>query len=373
LEISGGIILLASSIVAIFAANSGLRDYYNEIINFKIMLPGFGKLILFWINDGLMALFFFLVSLEIKREMLYGELKSIKKPALPLAAAIGGMIIPMLIYLAFNAGGKGSHGWGIPMATDIAFSLSILSLLGKRVPVMLKIFLTALAIIDDIGAIIVIAFFYTSDLSVISLLVSWVLAGVLYLMNKSGYKKAYIYIITGIFLWVAILNSGIHPTVAGVILAFAIPADRNEDKSLLHKMEDKLHPYVTYFIMPLFAFANSGVIIGAAYFTHLFNPISLGIILGLVLGKQIGIILFSYLAVKLKFAELPHGINWRQIYGIGWLGGIGFTMSLFIGGLAFESSGLLLNEARIGIFTASLIAGIFGYLMLRVFGGKKNI
>jgi NhaA family Na+:H+ antiporter len=237
----------------------------------------------------------------------------------------------------------------------------------------LKIFLTALAIIDDIGAIIVIAIFYTSDLSVISILVSIALAGTLYLLNKSGNKNPFIYIVTGFLLWIALLNSGIHPTVAGVILAFTIPADKNQDISLLHRLEIKLHPYITYFIMPLFAFANSGVIIGASYFTHLINTISLGIILGLVLGKQIGILLFSYLAVKLKIAEFPQGINWSQIYGIGWLGGIGFTMSLFIGGLAFDRSRLLLNEARIGIFTASLVAGISGYIMLKVFGGKKNI
>jgi len=368
LESSGGIVLLVATVIALLIANSPLKGLYSFLLDYKIILwPEFealNKTVSFWINDGLMVLFFFVVSLEIKREILYGELKSIKKTFLPVAAALGGMLVPMTIYLAFNKGTLGAPGWGIPMATDIAFSIGILSILGKRVPNSLKVFLTALAIIDDIGAVIVIAIFYTSEISFLSLGIACSLVLILVLINKAGIKNGYVYFILGVCLWLSFLSSGVHPTIAGVLLAFTIPAKRDPNVSFLHKIETKFHPYVVYLIMPVFAFANAGVNFGTGFINSLTSSVSLGIIFGLIFGKKIGILLFSYLSVKLKLAALPKGVSWIQIYGVGWIAGIGFTMSLFIANLAFNGNSGLLTDAKVGILSASLIAGILGTVIL---------
>jgi NhaA family Na+:H+ antiporter len=413
LEAAGGILLMASTVAALVLANSPLAGSYEALWHTELG-AGLGpwsiaKPLHAWINDGLMAIFFFAVGLEIKREFLVGELATVKKAMLPVAAAIGGMVVPAAIYYALNAGKAGANGWGIPMATDIAFALGVLALLGDRVCLSVKIFLTALAIVDDIGAVLVIALFYTSEVSLLALGAGAVFLAALIFANRARVHNPLVYTILGIGLWAAFLKSGIHPTVAGVIVAMTIPArqqisdaefltssgrildsfrevsDRggrmiaNEGQrkaaaalsrasqfvqTPLQRMEHELHPWVTLFIMPLFALANAGVNISAGLSAALTDRISLGIITGLVLGKQIGITLFAWLAVKTGLAALPQDIGWPDIYAAGWLGGIGFTMSLFIANLAFDGASLL-AVSKVGILTASLIAGAVGWAMFR--------
>lgn len=414
IEAGGGIILLFFTLVALIWANSPWAEIYKHLweIAINVEFGGFvlSKPLHAWINDGLMAVFFFGVGLELKREILVGELSSPRQAALPIAAALGGMLVPAGIYLLFNRGGDGVSGWGIPMATDIAFSLGVLTILGKRIPLSLKIFLTALAIVDDIGAVLVIAFFYTSHISWMDLFIG---AGFLVLLlgaNWAGIRHPLIYAILGIGgLWLAFLLSGVHATIAGVLAAFAIPArtridpkdfvvqsrelinnfeevseagkgtwTNKDQQAIIHileencervqtplqRLEGALHPWVTYVILPLFALANAGVSLRGDPISTFSHPVTLGIVLGLVLGKQVGITLFSYLAVKLGVAKLPGGVTWGHIYGVGLLGGIGFTMSLFIAGLAFGESPFLI-DSKLGILLASLVSGIAGWMFLR--------
>jgi NhaA family Na+:H+ antiporter len=412
-EASSGIVLIFCTVSALAWANSPWVDSYEALRSMELLV-GIGgwsisKPLHAWINEGLMTVFFFSVGLEIKREFLVGELASPKKAALPVASAFGGMLVPAGLYLALNAGQPGAHGWGIPMATDIAFALGVLAILGDRVCLSVKIFLTALAIVDDIGAVIVIALFYTADLSYVALGIGAVFLAVLIGANRAGVHNPLVYTFLGIGLWAAFLKSGIHPTVAGVIIAMTIPArprmtdteflersqkildnfrsasgkgarmlgNENRRKSAaaltrasqlvqtpLQRMEFELHPWVTFLIMPLFALTNAGVSIGTDIMSVVTDRISLGIIAGLVIGKQMGITLFSWLAVKSRLAALPGDISWKDIHAAGWLGGIGFTMSLFISNLAFNDSMLTLS-AKLGILLASLISGTAGWILFR--------
>jgi NhaA family Na+:H+ antiporter len=327
------------------------------------------KPLILWINDGLMAIFFFLIGLELKRELIEGELSEPKKIILPACAAIGGMLIPALIYASLNLNDPAAlRGWAIPAATDIAFALGILAVFGKRVPVALKIFLVSLAIMDDMGAIVIIAIFYTSELSTTSLLIAAVSLVVLAIFNNRNVRSITPYILVGIILWIAVLKSGVHATLAGVLLAFFIPLKTNSkhERSLAKNLEHDLHGSVSYVIIPTFAFANAGVPLDGLSINTLLEPIPLGIIMGLFFGKQIGIMLFSFIAVKLGIASLPDEINWKQLYGVALLCGVGFTMSLFIGSLAFEQGGTevtLMND-RLGILVGSTISAITGYFYL---------
>ncbi|MCK6615243.1 MAG: Na+/H+ antiporter NhaA [Ignavibacteriaceae bacterium] len=370
-ESAGGIILLFCAAIALALANSSYASQYFTILNLKFTV-GFdffniSKPLLLWINDGLMAIFFFVVGLEIKRELVEGELSSVKKAMLPAAAALGGMVVPALFFVFFNKGGEAAAGWGIPMATDIAFALGILSLLGKSVPIALKVFLTALAIVDDLGAVLVIAFFYTESISMTSLLVAAVTYAILFWGGSKKIMSTGFYLFFGLILWVAILKSGVHATIGGVLLATVIPV-----KPLLKDLEHKLHPWVAFMIMPVFALANAGVTIAGSLGEILMTPVSLGIAFGLIFGKQIGITLFSWITVKLKMAELPAGMSIRSIYGVSWLGGIGFTMSLFIASLAFPGNETLLDYSKISIFTASIISGLAGFIILKLYYKKKS-
>ncbi len=410
---SGGILLIAATMVALAWANSPWSESYAALWHTKLTV-GIGdfsisKDLTHWINDGLMAIFFLVVGLEIKREVLVGELSSVRDAALPVAAAVGGAVVPALIYLAINAGTEGSAGWGIPMATDIAFALGVLALLGERAPVTLKVFLTALAIVDDIVAVLVIAFFYTSEISWDALGVGAAFLAGLVVANLLGVDRTLVYAVLGVGLWLCFLLSGVHATIAGVLLALTVPAssfinpaaflersryilDRfeqaeekgehvlaNEERQAalhalnhaaykleppLHELEHTLHPWVVFAIMPLFALANAGVQLGGSIADALTSPVALGIVAGLIVGKQLGITLFAWLAVKSGVSELPEGIRWRHVYGAGWLAGIGFTMSLFISDLAF-SDGWLVDAAKLGILVASLIAGVVGWAILR--------
>lgn len=367
LEASGGISLGIATLFALILANSSWQTYYQTFLNFNISL---GTLIHFsflhFINDGLMTIFFFLVSLEIKRELVQGELNTVTKALLPTLAAIGGMIVPALFYLAINHKyPQLISGWAIPMATDIAFSLGVLSLLGKHTPVALKIFLMALAIIDDLGAIIVIAIFYTQQIGWLYLFLALLAFIGLLSLNYFKIQRFFPYCLLGIALWLLILNSGIHATIAGVLFGFTIPLTSNNKNfnSLLHHLIRKLHPWIAYGILPLFAFANAGLSflnINLATFIH---PLPLGIIVGLFLGKQLGIFGASWLAIKTKLAKLPHGVSWWHIYGIALICGIGFTMSLFIASLAFGDNELT-ALVRLGVFTGSILSGITGYSVL---------
>lgn len=376
-EASSGILLFGCAVVALVWANSAFGPAYERLFGTYLTM-GFGdaelsKPLILWINDGLMAVFFLLVGLEIKRELLSGELSSRRKAALPFFAAVGGMAIPAALYLVWNAGGVGESGWGIPMATDIAFALAVITALGPRVPLSLKVFLTAVAIVDDLGAVMVIALFYTAEVSTQALMVAASAFAALIVVNRAGFKSFLPYGLLGAVLWVAVLKSGVHATVAGVLLAMTIPAtpDREPEgwDTPLEKLEHGLHPWVAYGILPIFALANAGVTFGGEGVEGAF-PITLGIIVGLVVGKPIGIALFAWVAVRFGFADLPAGANWWQVWGVGVLCGIGFTMSLFIGGLAFDDPGLL-RAAKIGILAASAVAGVVGALMLLRSGGGE--
>ncbi len=371
LESASGIILVGAAVLALIISNSPLSSLYDLFLDtpveIRIGALHLAKPLLLWINDGLMAIFFLLIGLEVKREILDGQLSSISQVALPGIAAIGGMAIPALIYILFNISNASAlNGWAIPAATDIAFALGILALLGSRVPLSLKLFLLTLAIIDDLGAIVIIAIFYSGDLSVTSLIFAGVAIAALFAMNLLGVKRIAAYVVVGIILWICVLKSGVHATLAGVILAFAIPLRTEENEPCpLREMEHSLHPWIAFGIMPIFAFANAGVSLEGMSFGSLFEPIPIGIALGLFLGKQAGVFGFSLAAVKLGLAKLPSDINWRMIYGTSVLCGIGFTMSLFISTLAFDSS--IADDAasaRIGILVGSFISAIAGYLIL---------
>ncbi|MFO8130294.1 MAG: Na+/H+ antiporter NhaA [Bacteroidales bacterium] len=420
-EASSGILLVVASILAIILANSPLSDAYFSFWNTHIKI-GYSKVqldkpVILWINDGLMAIFFFFVGLEIKREIMVGELSSLKTASFPIMAALGGMLVPALLYASFNLGNPaGIRGWGIPMATDIAFALGILMLIGKRVPLSLKIFLTALAIADDLGAVLVIAFFYSSDINLIYLAFGAIIFILLMAANGIGIRHPLPFIILGLALWVAFLKLGVHTTVAGVLLAITIPSGTkinatefirkmnffmhrfkkscrpendlvenqtqqeilqtievtcHQAESPMQRIEHNLRPWVIFFIMPLFAFANAGLKFDFFMGDPVINSVSLGIIAGLVIGKPLGILLFSWLGVKLKMTSLPPDTTWKHITGAGFLAGIGFTMSLFINSLAFAGDPLS-KIAKLGIFTASIVAGILGWFILRQASGAKK-
>ena len=370
LEAASGLLLLISAAIALIISNSNFSSLYFETLQSYLFIGinniGLKMSLHHWINDALMAVFFFFVTLEIKREFILGELSSPKQALLPIIAAIGGMLVPALIYIYINFGnGDTINGWAIPSATDIAFSLGVLSLLGSRVPISLKVFLTALAIIDDLGAIIIIAFFYTGDLSIqyLSLLLLTFIA--LLILNKSGVKKFLPYLILGLILWFFTYQSGVHATISGVLLATVIPhRKKNKEYSLLTKIEHNISSYVAFGIMPLFAFANSGVSLDGVNLESLLSPVPLGIVLGLFVGKQIGVFLFSIISIKLKIAQMPNNANWMSFYGVGILAGIGFTMSLFIGNLAFVENIEYIDGVKIGVLTGSLLSTLIGYGLL---------
>ena len=411
-EASSGILLIIATLVALAWANSPWADSYQALWHAPVVIQFGGfeieKDLLHWINDGLMAVFFFVVGLEIKREVMVGELASPRKAILPIIAAIGGMAVPAGFYLLFNPGGPAQAGWGIPMATDIAFALGILSLLGKRVPLSLKVFLTAVAIVDDLGAVLVIALFYTSKIIWGSLLLGAVVFIILAVINKLGVRSPIVYTLLGLVLWVAFLKSGVHATIAGVLLALTIPvrtrinteefvnhasyfldefrksgkpgesvltnkSQRSAIQAIevaaehaqtpLQRLEHTLHPWVGYFIMPVFALANAGLVVGNDFFSAFTQPVTLGVMAGLIFGKQIGVFAASYLTVKLGWSDLPAGMTWTRLYGLSWLAGIGFTMSLFIASLAFGDSEFL-AMSKAGILVASLIAGTVGAVIL---------
>ena len=370
LEAASGLVLLISAVIALIISNSNFSSLYFETLQSYLFIGinniGLKMSLHHWINDALMAVFFFFVTLEIKREFILGELSSPKQALLPIIAAIGGMLVPALIYIYINFGnGDTINGWAIPSATDIAFSLGVLSLLGSRVPISLKVFLTALAIIDDLGAIIIIAFFYTGDLSIqyLSLLLLTFIA--LLILNKSGVKKFLPYLILGLILWFFTYQSGVHATISGVLLATVIPhRKKNEEYSLLTKIEHNISSYVAFGIMPLFALANAGVSLDGVNLESLLSPVPLGIVLGLFVGKQIGVFLFSIIAIKLKIAQMPNNANWMSFYGVGILTGIGFTMSLFIGNLAFVENIEYIDGVKIGVLAGSLLSTLIGYSLL---------
>ncbi|MGY4385072.1 NhaA family Na+:H+ antiporter [Pedobacter sp. UYP24] len=419
LEYTSGIVLLITVIIAIIWANSSWHNAYHHLweIDFSV---GFNTSVLslplhVWINDGLMAIFFFVIGLELKREFMNGELSSFRKALLPMSAALGGMIVPALIYFAINAGTDADHGWGIPMATDIAFALALLSMAGKHIPSSVKVFLSALAVADDLGAVLVIAFFYTSGVNFTALGIAGIFLIVLIAGNRLGVRNSMFYLIIGFGVWIGFLLSGVHATIAGVLVAFTIPAATRINEVVysdnlkkltqefeqeipsnstlttpqqhqtiqhvknlsmaaetpLQKIEHALHPWVAFGIMPLFALANSGIVIGADFLTSVINPVSIGVTVGLVAGKFIGILFFTWLMVKTGMGMLPEGANWRHIIGVALLGGIGFTMSLFISGLAFKNPEFV-DQAKYGILIASILAGILGTLVLKS-GKKRNL
>ena len=411
-ETSGGIVLLVCTAIALLWVNSPWAESYATLWHTKVVFGFAGQTLdhdlHFWVNDALMALFFLVVGLEIKRELLVGELSSVRQAALPIVAAIGGVVVPALIYTSMNLGKKGAAGWGIPMATDIAFVIGVMALLGDRVPMSLKVFLTALAIVDDIAAVLVIAVFYTADLAWGGLAVAGGCALLLIVANRMGVRHPLPYALIGFVLWLAVLHSGVHATIAGVVLAMTIPTRtelnseellrqirtilkhfersassqksplNNEEQQVviealedacekaqppLHRFDKTLHPWVTFLIMPAFALANAGVVLNGDIIGYLADPITVGVTLGLLLGKPLGIMLASWLAVKIGWADLPEGVTWTGIHGAAWLGGIGFTMSLFIGALAFSDQQLL-ARAKFGILVGSLLAGIVGSTIL---------
>ncbi|WP_410220597.1 Na+/H+ antiporter NhaA [Pedobacter sp.] len=373
-EKTGGILLLCCVVISLCIANSswaaGFANLLNQTLGFSTASIDLNYSISLWINDGLMAVFFLLVGLEIKREILTGELSDIKKASLPVLAALGGMIVPALIYFIINKNTETVHGWGIPMATDIAFALAIIAMLGKNIPSSLKIFLAALAIADDLGAILVIAVFYTSEIHFNYLFMALGVFCVLMLLNFLKVKKLYCYIPLGIVLWYLVHHSGIHATISGVLLAFTIPNESKEDTSPLIKLEHLLTTPVNFVIMPLFALANTNITFKQEMVNGLGTPLGLGILLGLLAGKTLGITIFSYLAVKLKWAQLPDKAKWIHMVGVGLLAGIGFTMSIFIAMLSFNEP-VFINEAKFAILITSAIAGLGGYVFLKYTSKKQ--
>ncbi|MGE3601130.1 MAG: Na+/H+ antiporter NhaA [Dehalococcoidia bacterium] len=420
LSAAGGILLGLCTVIALLWANSPWSDSYTRLWATYVTVGG-GQLVLretllHWINDGLMAVFFFVVGLEIKREILIGELASPRRAALPIAAAVGGMVVPALLYVSLNRSGDAAAGWGIPMATDIAFALGVLALLGSRVPTALKVFLTALAIVDDLGAVLVIALFYTDAINLPAL--SWGVAGLglLVLANRLGVRRSLVYALLGTVVWVAFLRSGVHATIAGILVALTIPARAVIDadafvargramltvfdqasrhgrragtneaqhsalqaledavdhvEAPMQRMEHALHPWVAFAILPLFALANAGVDLSGDLGGMFRESVTLGLLLGLLLGKPLGITLAAWLAVRTGLAAMPAGVSWRQVRGVGWLGGIGFTMALFIASLAFGDSAEL-AMAKLGIFSASVLAGLIGWVLLRTEQGRDG-
>ncbi|CAM3638858.1 Na+/H+ antiporter NhaA [Rouxiella silvae] len=369
MEASGGIVLIAAAIVALIMANTPLSDIYLDFLNMPVKVgigsAGLDKPLLLWINDGLMAIFFLMIGLEVKRELLEGALSSREQALFPAIAALGGMFVPVLIYLSFNgADDVARQGWAIPAATDIAFALGVMALLGSRVPTSLKVFLLALAIIDDLGAIIIIAVFFSHDASVTALMLSVLAIAALAWLNFRGVTKLTPYVVLGIFLWVCVLQSGIHATLAGVILGFLIPL-KTEGKSPARRVEHGIHPWVAWLILPLFAFANAGVSLQGVTVEGVMSLLPMGIAAGLLLGKPIGIMLFCWVSMKLKITRLPPGVNFKQIAAVSVLCGIGFTMSIFLASLAFgDADASMMIYAKIGILMGSVLAAVIGYLLL---------
>ena len=376
LEAASGLVLLFAAILALIISNGQLSDIYFSTLEKYIILGtkefGLKLSVLHWINDVLMAIFFFFVSLEIKREFLQGELSNPKQAMLPIIGAVGGMAVPAFFYIIINYSDSTTlNGWAIPSATDIAFSLGVLSLLGKRVPLSLKVFLTALAIIDDLGAIVIIAFFYSGNIEIKYLILMLVSVILLVGLNKFKVKSFIPFLVVGVFLWDFTHQSGIHATIAGVLLALTIPHNiKNNKESMLLKLEHGLSPYVAFGIMPVFAFANAGVSLEGLTFKTLLNPVPLGIVLGLFFGKQIGVFVLSYISIKLKFADKPTGSTWPALYAVSILTGIGFTMSLFVGNLAFANNLEYMDGVKIGVLTGSLLSTLFGYFLLLIFSKK---
>ncbi|NQZ90565.1 MAG: Na+/H+ antiporter NhaA [Colwellia sp.] len=372
LEAASGIILMLTAIAAMVIANSPLSPWYDLLLDIPVVIAvgtfEIAKPLLLWINDGLMALFFFLIGLELKREFLEGDLSKPGQVTLPAIGAVGGMLVPALCYAALNYDDPAAlNGWAIPTATDIAFALGILAIIGTKVPLQLKVFLTSLAIFDDLGAIIIIAAFYTEQLSVLSLSVSAVMLVLLFTFNRQGVVSTAPYIFVGIILWVAVLKSGVHATLAGVVLAFFIPIKGKPGQpSPLKALEHNLHALVAFIVLPVFAFANAGISFAGVGLEQVMQPVPLGIILGLVVGKQLGVFGFCFIAIKLGFAKMPDNVNWTLLYGVAALCGVGFTMSLFVGSLAFEQDATSpLFQDRLGIVIGSLISGILGYFLIK--------
>ncbi len=370
-EEKSGILLLLFAVIALIIVNTPAQALYYDIKNAVVPINigefSLNKSISHWVNDGLMAIFFFVIGLELKREMLEGELSSFDRMILPGVAAVGGMVVPALVYVSLNYSyPENMSGWAIPTATDIAFSLAVLLIIGKKVPITLKIFLLSLAIIDDLGAVLIIALFYTAEIQGTYLIYAAITMLVLIIINTSGNQRLSFYLIPGIFLWYFVLKSGIHATIAGVLLAATIPNVQNNEmeSSMLQKLEHSLHNFVGVFVLPIFAFFNSDINFSDVTISSLYTPISLGVILGLVVGKPIGITLFTYLGIKLNLCRLPENINMADIFGLSLLCGIGFTMSLFINGLAFNSE-FLIDGSKLGIFVGSIISAVAGYLILK--------
>ncbi len=377
-EAAGGVLLMLAAITALVLDNSPLNWLYDALLSTPVIIQvgalEINKPLLLWINDGLMAVFFLFVGLEIKRELLEGHLSSWGQASFPLVAAVGGMIVPAMIYVGFNASDPTAlRGWAIPAATDIAFALGVLALLGSRVPPTLKIFLLALAIIDDLGAILIIAIFYTAELSLASLMIASACMIILLGLNLTGVRRIAPYVLVGVVMWVCVLKSGVHATLTGVIVALMIPLGKHEDlkPSLLHHLEHELHPWIVFFIMPVFAFANAGVALGGLAVSDLLAPIPLGIAAGLFIGKQTGIFAFVWLATRLGVCRLPEGTNWIHVYGAALLAGIGFTMSLFIGTLAFSDPDHA-TAVRLGVLSGSILSGLAGYALLRFTAAPIN-
>ncbi|MDV7104273.1 Na+/H+ antiporter NhaA [Vibrio sp. TH_r3] len=370
MESAGGILLVIAAVIAMVVANTGLSDLYYSALHSYVG----GMSISHWINDGLMAVFFLLIGLEVKRELLEGALKSKETAIFPAIAAIGGMLAPALIYVLFNySDAQAIQGWAIPAATDIAFALGIMALLGNRVPVALKVFLLALAIIDDLGVIVIIALFYSGELSTLALTIGFIMTGVLFLMNSKNVTKLSYYVVAGLILWVAVLKSGVHATLAGVVIGFAIPlkGKPNEHSPLKH-LEHALHPYVAFLILPIFAFANAGVSMAGISISSLTSMLPIGVALGLLIGKPLGIFSFSWVAVKTGIAKLPEGVNMKHIFAVSVLCGIGFTMSIFISSLAFAGVSEEFDKlARLGILIGSTTAAVLGYMLLKLTLPKK--
>lgn len=368
-ETSAGIILFCAAVAAMVAVNSALNPHYLAFLDIPVAIQfgGFeiAKPLALWINDGLMAIFFFLVGLEVKRELMEGQLSSVEQASLPLIAAVGGMALPAAVFVYFNWSiAENINGWAIPAATDIAFALGVLALLGKHAPVSLKILLLAIAIIDDIGAIIIIALFYTAEVSSTSLMLAGVGTVILFVMNRMGVVRIAPYVLVGAFLWVCVLKSGVHATLAGVVAALAIPLNAKDGSSPLKHLEHILHPWTAFLVLPIFAFANAGVALAGLRISDLMAPLALGIAAGLVVGKQLGVFGFMFLATKVGLVQRPAGVSWLQLYGLACLTGIGFTMSLFIGNLAFADPEQI-ETVKLGVISGSVISGVLGYCLLR--------